>query len=107
MGHSSFNVDFFISECLPIENSTHLKYGVVVYGGEVEAEVDALQPSVRQVIGGTLMDVSLGLALAVVRQPVHLQSHDQRKDGGSKWEVLLWTTFQVGTSVCIRESRMK
>lgn len=35
--------------------------------------MDAVKSGIRQVIRGTLMDVPLCLALAVVRQPVHLR----------------------------------
>ena len=58
----------------PTCDHTHLKYRVVVYGGEIETEVDPVQPSVSEVISGALVDVPLSLALPIVRQPVHLQT---------------------------------
>ncbi len=56
-------------------DSTHLEYGVVVDGCEVEAEVDALKACVSKVISGTLVDVTLGLALTVVRQTINLHTN--------------------------------
>ena len=62
----------------PPPDPPHLEYGVVVDGCEVEAEVDALQTCVCQVVSGTLVDVPLSLTLAVVRQPVNLHKPDKQ-----------------------------
>ena len=45
---------------------------MVIYGGEVEAEVDAFQACFCKVISGSVMDFTLCLTLTVIRQPINL-----------------------------------
>ena len=45
---------------------------MVIYAGQVEAEMDALQPHISQLIRGPLVNVPLGLNLAVIRESIHL-----------------------------------
>ena len=53
---------------------------MIIYGSEVEAEVNALQASISQIIRGTLVDVTLGLYLTIIRKPIHLIRGDSNHD---------------------------